>query len=59
MNTLNLISFQRPTDAVRRDGWVGGWVGEVVRPEMGGEPICSCVKINFSLLFKDVRVALV
>ena len=55
MNTLNLISFQRPTDAVRR-GW---WVGEVVRPEMGGEPIGSCVKINFSLLFKDVRVALV
>ena len=55
MNTLNLISFQRLTDAVRRDGWVG----EVVRPEMGGEPICSCVKINFFLLFKDVRVALV
>ena len=37
MNTLNLMSFQRPTDAERRDGWVG----EVVRPEMGGEPICS------------------
>ena len=22
MNTLNLISFYRPTDAVRRGGWV-------------------------------------
>ena len=46
MNTLNLISFYRPTDAVRRGGWVESL-------------FVLAQKINFSLLFKDVRVALV
>ena len=41
------LNFLLATDRRSKKGW------------MGGEPFCSCAKINFSLLFKDVRVALV
>ena len=46
-NEHSKLNFLLATDRRSKKGW------------MGGEPICSCAKINFSLLFKDVRVALV